>query len=129
MIYNNNMYIHIPHIFIMYNLLFKLGYNVPLLCCAQDRSKPVIFSMARLDRVKNLTGLAEWYGRNKRLRSLANLVIVGGIVDPALTKARASSGPRVSCRLSRKAVIPADQPEAAGTGVVLPSFLGKWAPV
>ena len=43
--------------------------------------------MARLDRVKNLTGLAEWYGRNKRLRSLVNLVIVGGIVDPAVTQA------------------------------------------
>ena len=42
--------------------------------------------MARLDRVKNLTGLAEWYGRSARLRSLANLVIVGGIVDPALTQ-------------------------------------------
>lgn len=41
--------------------------------------------MARLDRVKNLTGLAEWYGRSQRLRSLVNLVIVGGIVDPAVT--------------------------------------------
>ena len=25
-----------------------------------DPSKPVLFSMARLDRVKNLTGLVEW---------------------------------------------------------------------
>ncbi|KAE8713355.1 Sucrose synthase 5 [Hibiscus syriacus] len=38
-----------------------------------DRKKPIIFSMARLDTVKNLTGLAEWYGKNKRLRSLVNL--------------------------------------------------------
>ena len=37
----------------------------------------MLFSMARLDKVKNLTGLAEWYGGNQRLRSLANLVIVG----------------------------------------------------
>lgn len=34
--------------------------------------------MARLDRVKNLTGLVEWYGKNNRLRELANLVVVGG---------------------------------------------------
>lgn len=33
--------------------------------------------MARLDKVKNLTGLAEWYASNSRLRSLVNLVIVG----------------------------------------------------
>ena len=51
----------------------------------QDRSLPIIFSMARLDRVKNLTGLAEWYGRSQRLRKVANLVIVGGIVDPSQT--------------------------------------------
>ena len=34
-------------------------------------------SMARLDRVKNLSGLAEWFAANKRLRKLVNLVIVG----------------------------------------------------
>ena len=34
--------------------------------------------MARLDRVKNITGLVEWYGKNARLRELVNLVIVDG---------------------------------------------------
>lgn len=34
--------------------------------------------MARLDRVKNMTGLVEWYGKNQRLRELANLVVVAG---------------------------------------------------
>jgi len=43
--------------------------------------KPVLFSMARLDRVKNLTGLAEWFGRNSRLRRAANLFLVAGFVD------------------------------------------------
>jgi len=33
--------------------------------------------MARLDKVKNLAGLAEWYATNERLRGLVNLVIVG----------------------------------------------------
>lgn len=49
----------------------------------KSRDKPLIFSMARLDRIKNITGLVEWYGRSPRLRSLANLVIVGGYIDAA----------------------------------------------
>uniref|UniRef100_A0A0E0K7C1 Sucrose synthase n=2 Tax=Oryza punctata TaxID=4537 RepID=A0A0E0K7C1_ORYPU len=53
-----------------------------------DRSKPIIFSMARLDKIKNITGLVEWYGQNKRLRDLVNLVIVGGLLDPSQSKDR-----------------------------------------
>ncbi|MGC8466802.1 MAG: hypothetical protein ACP5M3_01140 [Acidithiobacillus sp.] len=34
-----------------------------------------------MDRIKNLSGLAELYGRSARLRDLANLVIIGGHVD------------------------------------------------
>lgn len=37
--------------------------------------------MARLDRVKNLTGLVEFYGKSSKLRELANLVVVGGYID------------------------------------------------
>ncbi|VAI83820.1 unnamed protein product [Triticum turgidum subsp. durum] len=44
----------------------------------KDRNKPIIFSMARLDRVKNMTGLVEMYGKNAHLKDLANLVIVAG---------------------------------------------------
>lgn len=47
----------------------------------QDRTKPLIFTMARLDRVKNVTGLMEWYGRSPRLRRQANLLVVAGYVD------------------------------------------------
>lgn len=46
-----------------------------------DQSKPIIFSMARLDRVKNLTGLVECYGMSEKLRELVNLVVVGGHID------------------------------------------------
>lgn len=46
-----------------------------------DQSKPVIFSMARLDRVKNITGLVEMYAKNAKLRELANLVVVAGYND------------------------------------------------
>ncbi|GAV77861.1 LOW QUALITY PROTEIN: Glycos_transf_1 domain-containing protein/Sucrose_synth domain-containing protein, partial [Cephalotus follicularis] len=48
------------------------------LCVLKDRSKPILFTMARQDRVKNLTGLVEWYGKSTRLRQLVNLVVVGG---------------------------------------------------
>lgn len=44
--------------------------------------KPLLFSMARLDHIKNLTGLVEWYGNNKRLQETADLLIIGGTVDP-----------------------------------------------
>ncbi|KAF8378861.1 hypothetical protein HHK36_030210 [Tetracentron sinense] len=53
-----------------------------------DRKKPVIFSMARLDKVKNITGLTEWYGKNTRLRNLVNLVVVAGFFDPSKSKDR-----------------------------------------
>jgi sucrose synthase len=39
--------------------------------------------MARMDRIKNITGLVEWYGRSEALRREANLLVVGGHVDPA----------------------------------------------
>ena len=41
-------------------------------------------SMARLDRVKNLSGLAEWFAGNQRLRKLVNLVIVGKYIQPLM---------------------------------------------
>ncbi|XP_072984097.1 sucrose synthase 4-like isoform X1 [Typha latifolia] len=47
----------------------------------EDQSKPIIFSMARLDRVKNITGLVELYGKSTRLRELVNLVVIAGYND------------------------------------------------
>ncbi len=47
-----------------------------------DPDKPIIFSMARLDHIKNLTGLVRWFGEHERLRDEANLVIIGGVVNP-----------------------------------------------
>jgi sucrose synthase len=48
-----------------------------------DKEKPLLFSMARLDRIKNLTGLVQWFGENEQLREMTNLVIIGGNTDPA----------------------------------------------
>ncbi|OUD15445.1 sucrose synthase [Thioflexithrix psekupsensis] len=43
--------------------------------------KPLIFTMARLDTIKNISNLVEWYGRNPQLQECANLVIIGGHID------------------------------------------------
>lgn len=54
----------------------------------EDRNKPIIFSMARLDVVKNISGLTECYAKNERLRNLVNLVVVAGFFDPSKSKDR-----------------------------------------
>ena len=54
----------------------------------QDRSKPLIFAMARLDKVKNLTGLAGVWGggvgerlliMNRREDKVENLTGLAGV--------------------------------------------------
>ncbi|MBF0288960.1 MAG: sucrose synthase [SAR324 cluster bacterium] len=47
----------------------------------EDRDKPLIFTIARLDYIKNITGLVDWYGQNDRLREMANLFVISGNVD------------------------------------------------
>ncbi|MBU0483495.1 MAG: sucrose synthase [Proteobacteria bacterium] len=47
---------------------------------------PPIFSIARLDRIKNITGLVEAYGKDEKLRSQANLMIIASVLDPARSK-------------------------------------------
>ena len=43
--------------------------------------RPIIFSLARMDKVKNLTGLVEWYAKNQELRKAAKLLIMGGHIN------------------------------------------------
>jgi len=47
-----------------------------------------IFSMARLDKNKNLTSLVKWFGKNEEIRKLSNLIVVAGIVDSSKSKDR-----------------------------------------
>jgi sucrose synthase len=42
---------------------------------------PPIFSMARLDKIKNLTSLVKWFGESEELQSLSNLIIVAGKIN------------------------------------------------
>ncbi|XP_073292127.1 sucrose synthase 2 [Primulina huaijiensis] len=62
-------------------LLYDSEQNDEHIGILKDTSKPIIFSMARLDRVKNITGLVELYAKNEELRGLANLVIIAGYLD------------------------------------------------
>jgi sucrose synthase len=47
-----------------------------------QRDKPVLFTMARMDQIKNITGLVRWYGECSELRDSANLLVVAGHIDP-----------------------------------------------
>ncbi len=40
-----------------------------------------IFSLSRLDRIKNITGLVNWFGENSKLQEVSNLIIVAGKID------------------------------------------------
>ncbi|XVE77579.1 hypothetical protein DITRI_Ditri13aG0074800 [Diplodiscus trichospermus] len=69
-------------------LLYGPQQNDEHIGTLSDQSKPIIFSMARLDRVKNMTGLVECYGKNAKLRELANRVAVAGYIDVKKSKDR-----------------------------------------
>jgi len=59
-------------------MLFTLEDPVHVFGKLDDLSKRPIFSMARLDRIKNLTGLAECFGKSEALREHCNLILVAG---------------------------------------------------
>ena len=42
---------------------------------------PPIFSMARLDKIKNITSLVKWFGESGNLQKYANLIVVAGKID------------------------------------------------
>jgi sucrose synthase len=48
-----------------------------------EPDRPLLFTMARMDKVKNLTGLVDWFGRSSDLRGTANLLVIGGYLDTA----------------------------------------------
>lgn len=59
-------------------LLFSLEDPSRVYGKLADPNKRPLFSMARLDRIKNLTGLAELYGKSKELQEHCNLILVAG---------------------------------------------------
>ncbi|MCF4966461.1 sucrose synthase [Nostoc sp. CMAA1605] len=59
-------------------MLFTLEDPSQIFGKLDDPHKRPIFSMARLDRIKNLTGLAECFGRSKELQAHCNLILIAG---------------------------------------------------
>ncbi len=64
-------------------LLFSAEHDFDCRGVFVETDKPIIFTMARMDRIKNITGLVEWYGNCPELRERANLLVVSGHVDPS----------------------------------------------
>lgn len=48
-----------------------------------DPNLPVIFAMARMDKIKNLPGLVEIFGKSASLREKANLLLITSLIDPS----------------------------------------------
>ncbi len=63
-------------------LLYGSDPGVPWRGHFEDAGKPLIFTMARLDMVKNLTGLAAWFAQCPELSEQVNLLVIGGHIDP-----------------------------------------------
>jgi sucrose synthase len=60
------------------NLLFTLEDSQQIYGSLKQPEKRPLFSMARLDRIKNLTGLVECFGRSSALQDRCNLILVAG---------------------------------------------------
>ncbi|MDH4127851.1 MAG: glycosyltransferase, partial [Spirochaetota bacterium] len=62
-------------------LIFAKDLNLSSRGVLKDSSKPILFTMARLDKIKNITSLVEWFGRSPKLRNEVNLLVIAGHVD------------------------------------------------
>ncbi|BAY59956.1 sucrose synthase [Calothrix brevissima NIES-22] len=60
------------------DMLFTLDDPSQIFGKLDNPDKRPIFSMARLDRIKNLTGLAECFGKSPELQEHCNLILVAG---------------------------------------------------
>jgi sucrose synthase len=58
--------------------LFTLADPAQIFGQLDDPNKRPIFSLARLDRIKNITGLVECFGKNQALQERCNLILVAG---------------------------------------------------
>lgn len=61
-------------------LIFTLDDPTQVYGKLDDPKKRPLFSIARLDRIKNLTGLTECFGKSKELQERCNLIFVAGIL-------------------------------------------------
>lgn len=62
-------------------LLFENEEDPEVVGTLDNPNLTPIFSMARLDKVKNITSLVRWYGMSPELQEISNLILVAGKVD------------------------------------------------
>ena len=62
-------------------LLFENKEDPEVVGTLDNPNLTPIFSMARLDKVKNITSLVRWFGMSPELQELSNLILVAGKVD------------------------------------------------
>lgn len=48
----------------------------------ENPRKTPIFTMGRLDKIKNITALVKWFGENKKINEQANLIVIAGKINP-----------------------------------------------
>ena len=65
-------------------LMFE-AQNETIVGAWHDQNKIPIFTMARLDRVKNLTALVESFGKSSALQEKCNLLVIAGKVEASQT--------------------------------------------
>lgn len=68
------------------DLLFLAPPSPGVIGTLDNPGLPPIFAMSRVDKVKNLCGLIDLYGKSPTLRAKANLIILSSIVDPAQSR-------------------------------------------
>jgi len=66
-------------------MLFSESFSSESVGQLKNPDLPPIFSMARLDKIKNLTSLVKWFGEDEELQKLSNLIIVAGKLDAGTT--------------------------------------------
>ncbi len=62
--------------------LFYDTENEDIYGCLNDPEKPPIFTMARFDRIKNITGLIQAFGEHSELNHACNLIFAAGTIHP-----------------------------------------------
>ena len=51
-----------------------------------NKNKPILFALSRIDHIKNITGLVNWFAKSDPLRETVNLCIVSTIINPEDSK-------------------------------------------
>lgn len=66
----------------LHKLLFENFEDPDVIGRLENPDLIPIFSIARLDKIKNLASLVKWFGESQKLQKSANLIIVAGNVNP-----------------------------------------------